>query len=118
MLESGQLGFPFEQDILHMRNDHLRMVLDLGWYPDGDPQGSYGLVLIQADPPDQHAEMPPHTVSKKRGGITYTYALQADFSGDPWRHPLVEFNSRDATEIAAKIDELLAKADSGELGTA
>ena len=59
----GRLDFPFVQDILQLRNRNLRMPLDLGWYPDGDPNGSYRLVLVQWDQLPNHAEMPRQTIT-------------------------------------------------------
>ena len=43
--------FTFVQDILYMRkrSGDQMVHLDLGWYPDGDPDGSYRLVAILND---------------------------------------------------------------------
>lgn len=115
-LAGDRLKFPFVQDILHMRNDYRRLALDLGWYPEGDPDGMFRLVLIQWDKPPQHSDMPKRSITMKRGGLEYTYELQPLRVGDPWSHPLVDFSSRDQTDIVAKINETLAKVELGQLG--
>lgn len=114
--DDGQLDFPFVQDILQLRNDHLRLTLDLGWYPDGDPHGSFRLLLIQGDPPPNHDAMPKRTITIKRNGMEYIYALQPANVGDGWSHPLVDVSSSDATEIVAAINDTLAKVAAGQLG--
>ena len=116
LLECGRLDFPFVEDILQLRNDHLHMTLDLGWYPDGDPNGSFRLLLIQWDTPPDHDAMPKQTITTERNGIEYTYALQPLLVGDAWSHPLVDISSSDQSEIVAHINETLAKVAAGQLG--
>lgn len=43
--------FTLVEDILFMKkeNDSQTVSIDLGWYPDGDPAGAYGLVAILND---------------------------------------------------------------------
>lgn len=83
------LDFPFYQDILYMQNDSRRMGLDLGWYPDSDPDGAYTLQLIQWSAPPMHHEMPKPSIRVKRNEIEYTYDLQPVRWGNPWPKPLV-----------------------------
>ncbi|MCA9071849.1 MAG: hypothetical protein KDA84_23135 [Planctomycetaceae bacterium] len=116
-LDGDWLGFPFSQDILQLHNDHLRMLLDLGWYPDGDPDGHFRLILIQWDAPPNHSAMPKQTITEVRNGIEYTYVLQPLLVGDPWSHPLVDVSSKDPYEIVTQINDTLAKAADGELGS-
>ena len=116
-LDGDRLDFPFVEDILQLRNDKLRMTLDLGWYPDGDPNGSFRLLLIQWDPPPQHSEMPKQRISTTRNGIEYTYALQPLLGGDAWSHPIVDISSTDQKEIVAQINDTLARVANGELGS-
>ena len=115
-LESGQLDFPFVEDILLLRNDHRRMELDLGWYPDGDPDGAYRLVLVQWDAPPEHGAMPKKSITRLRNGIEYTYKLQPLLVGDAWSHPLVEYSSVDQYEIVSHINETLRRVATGQLG--
>ncbi len=117
MLESGRLDFPFVEDILQLTNDYRRMALDLGWYPDGDPNGHYRLVLIQWDAPPKHNDMPKQSIATERNGIEYTYQLQPLLVGDAWSKPLVDFSSRDQGVIVTRINDTLAKVESGELGS-
>ena len=117
LLDDGRLDFPFVEDMLQLRNDHLRMTLDLGWYPDGDPTGNFRLLLIQWDAPPNHDAIPKRTITTERNGVKYTYALQPTLSGDSWSHPLVEISSADQSEIVAHINDILAEVAAGELGT-
>jgi len=116
-LEGDRLDFPFVEDILQLRNDHLRMTLDLGWYPDGDPNGSFRLLLIQWDAPPNHSDMPKRSITTKRNGIEYTYALQPVLLGDAWSDPLVDFSSTDQNEVVAQINDTLAEVAQGRLGS-
>lgn len=117
VLNEGRLDFPFVQDILQLNNRHLRMTLDLGWYPDGDPRGSFRLALIQWDTPPNHHEMPKQTITQTRNGIKYRYTLEPVLLGNAWDHPLVEFTSTSQHEIAEQIDEILMKVAQGQLGS-
>ena len=117
-LTTGRLDFPFVEDILQLTNDHRRMTLDLGWYPDGDPEGHYRLVLIQWDAPPEHAAMPKKSITTQRNGIEYTYRLQPVLVGDAWSKPLVEVTSSNQGVIVTQINDTLAKVEAGELGSA
>lgn len=39
--------FDFNQDLLQISHKTKNLLLDVGWYPEGDPTGSYGIELIQ-----------------------------------------------------------------------
>ncbi|MEC1672763.1 hypothetical protein [Bacillus mojavensis] len=39
--------FDFNQDLLQVSHKTKNLLLDVGWYPDGDPTGSYGIELIK-----------------------------------------------------------------------
>lgn len=41
-------NFTLTQDILNMRSDRgeQTVIIDLGWYPDGDPSGEYRLIAL------------------------------------------------------------------------
>lgn len=43
--------FTLVQDILYMRKENRKqtVAIDLGWYPDGDPHGTYRLVAVLND---------------------------------------------------------------------
>lgn len=115
--DDGQLDYPFVEDILQLQNNHLRMTLDLGWYPDSDPAGQFRLVLIQWDVPPQHEAMPKKSLTVERRGVNYTYVLQPLHVGDAWSNPLIEITSRDQYEIASRINETLALVFHGKIGT-
>ena len=116
-LDGDRLDFPFIEDILQLTNDHLRMTLDLGWYPNGDPSGYYRLLLIQWKKPPANGDMPKRTIRINRSGIEYLYTLQPLVTGDAWLHPLVEVSSRDKNEIADHINNTLAMVEHGQIGT-
>ncbi|WP_352426626.1 hypothetical protein [Bacillus sp. FSL K6-2865] len=39
--------FDFNQDLLQISRKTKNLLLDVGWYPEGDPTGSYGIELIK-----------------------------------------------------------------------
>lgn len=39
----------FTQDLLQLRHKRSNILLDLGWYPDGDSNGAYKIELIKDD---------------------------------------------------------------------
>ncbi|MFT3655565.1 hypothetical protein DALLNEIH_01989 [Bacillus sp. B01(2024)] len=39
--------FDFNQDLLQISHKTKSLLLDVGWYPEGDPTGSYGIELIK-----------------------------------------------------------------------
>ncbi|MEG7334782.1 hypothetical protein [Bacillus sp. 0102A] len=39
--------FDFNQDLLQISHKTKNLLLDVGWYPEGDPTGSYGIELIK-----------------------------------------------------------------------
>ncbi len=46
-VDGDRLDFPFVEDILQLTNEHLRMTLDLGWYPNENQAANYRLLLLQ-----------------------------------------------------------------------
>ncbi|MCY8471988.1 MULTISPECIES: hypothetical protein [Bacillus] len=39
--------FDFNQDLLQISHKTKNLLLDVGWYPEGDPTGNYGIELIK-----------------------------------------------------------------------
>lgn len=37
----------FTEDLLQITHSRYHLLLDVGWYPEGDPEGCYGLELIK-----------------------------------------------------------------------
>jgi hypothetical protein len=37
----------FTENLLQIKNIRYNILLDVGWYPEGDPNGSYGVELIK-----------------------------------------------------------------------
>ncbi|MCC2931188.1 hypothetical protein [Bacillus sp. LBG-1-113] len=48
--------FDFNQDLLQISHKTKNLLLDVGWYPDGDPTGSYGIELIKNEDWDNPLE--------------------------------------------------------------
>lgn len=40
-------SFAFVQDLLQIHGHHSSLLIDVGWYPEGDEQGEYVLVLLE-----------------------------------------------------------------------
>jgi hypothetical protein len=43
----GDLGEYLVEDLLQLTYSKSNIIIDLGWYPDGDEKGSYQLVLVK-----------------------------------------------------------------------
>ncbi|QJC90390.1 hypothetical protein K1Y82_18210 [Bacillus inaquosorum] len=41
--------FDFNQDLLQISHKTKNLLLDIGWYPEGDPTGCYGIELIKIE---------------------------------------------------------------------
>ncbi|MBN3522648.1 hypothetical protein [Paenibacillus apiarius] len=37
----------FTQDLLQLEHNRYNIIVDLGWYPEAEPEGEYGLKLIK-----------------------------------------------------------------------
>ncbi|MCA0755646.1 hypothetical protein KP806_11325 [Paenibacillus sp. N4] len=78
------------EDIVYFINQSRNRMLDLGWYPEGNPKGKYRLVLIEMDE-------------------------EEDKQIENWNNPLITFTSRDNIEIKNKVNEILNKVSEGLL---
>ncbi len=45
--EETQKWFNFTEDLLQLKHKNYNILLDVGWYPEADPNGVYGLELIK-----------------------------------------------------------------------
>ena len=68
----------FTQDLLQIANTEKGLLIDVGWYPDSDPAGCYGMELVRQD-------------------------SQGDWF---WEEPVVEFETRSLADLIAKINEI------------
>lgn len=81
--EMGDMGsIGFGEDLLHAVNKHTAVLLDLGWYPAGDPEGEYRLVAVRT-----HAD--------------------GDEMRASWGRPLRVLSSRSRAEIAQSVEDWL-----------
>ena len=39
----------FNQDLLQLKNEKRKLLLDLGWIPEADPEGTYELTLVHSE---------------------------------------------------------------------
>lgn len=44
--EDDRLWFHFTEDILQLKHKQRNIIIDLGWYPDIDPNGNYRVVAV------------------------------------------------------------------------
>ncbi|WNS44693.1 hypothetical protein [Paenibacillus sp. MMS20-IR301] len=79
----------YSEDLLLLVNNNNNKILDLGWYPEGKPQGQYTLLLI-----DQYDDIEQQTAA--------------------WDTPLVKFKTRDIDEVKLKIEKVLLQVNSGD----
>ncbi|MES2793707.1 MAG: hypothetical protein V4719_29100 [Planctomycetota bacterium] len=74
----------FLQDLLHIHNTAKKLILDVGWYPEADPTGSFGLVVVRR-------------VSDDRNLVPE----------DDWDHPLVDLETRSLDELLKQIEKII-----------
>ncbi|WP_143169207.1 hypothetical protein [Vibrio quintilis] len=106
--EDGFLDYPFYEDMLYMTNQGRMLAIDLGWYPDSDPEGSYHLLLLQAHVDE--AEFDSHvqqSITKRIASQSVVYRLEKQVSYD-FDHPLQSFQSKDIGQIQQQIDVFLS----------
>lgn len=72
----------FKEDMLQLTHSHYRVLVDLGWYPEHQPEGSFKLVLIQLT--DDKEDMP-----------------------EAWSHPIATYRSQSRQTIVATIEAWL-----------
>ena len=46
-IEDDKIWYKFSEDILNMVNTEHNILLDIGWYPEFNRDGHYGLVVIE-----------------------------------------------------------------------
>ncbi|CAM3956321.1 hypothetical protein VA7868_01063 [Vibrio aerogenes CECT 7868] len=107
-LEDGLIDYPFCEDMLYMTHQGRMRAIDLGWYPECDPEGAYHLILLQG-----HLEIPEFThqvkqsVTRKIGGQSLVYRLEKQIIYD-FEHPVKSFQSKDIYQVQAQIDVFLS----------
>ena len=102
-----RLEYPFHEDILWARNELFGFSIDLGWYPDSDPNGAYTLLLLRLN--DNTLKNVKQSLIKKiNGNQQIRYVLKTEFSED-WNKPIESFTSRDLNAIREKLNAFLSK---------
>ncbi|AIQ42188.1 hypothetical protein MKZ24_17980 [Paenibacillus sp. FSL R7-0297] len=88
--EEHEHRWEYNEDLFQFVNYNRKKILDLGWYPEFQPNGQYRLLLIHKsdDEEQQFAD---------------------------WANPLEVFNSRNIDEVKLKIEEILLKVTRGEM---
>ncbi|TYP78165.1 hypothetical protein [Paenibacillus methanolicus] len=80
----------FDEDLLMLVCDFRQIIVDLGWYPMGDPKGQYTIMVVaMSEDKDQQA--------------------------DNWLTPLLTFRSRSLPVIQNRINEIMDDVTLGKL---
>jgi hypothetical protein len=74
----------FLQDLVQAENETERVLLDVGWYPHADPNGSFRMLVVR-----QLADSNP-----------------AHISFD-WEHPLEDLETRSVDELLSRIHAIV-----------
>lgn len=83
------LTAPFHQSE-NFKGPAARFTIDVGWYPDGDPKGSYKCVVVTTD------------------GLDYT--RWEDHEGNPWAQPpIAEMETRSTAVVWRWMSETVSK---------
>lgn len=69
----------FHEDMLLMEHAHISLLVDLGWYPDGDSTGTFRAIVVRK----------------------YTEEEQAVRA---WQEPIAEFMSRSVEQVVAQLE--------------
>jgi len=71
-------SFVFVQDLLQLKHEGKKLLVDVGWYPEGDKTGSYKLVLLEGN----------------------------EKEGFNWDNPKIEFQTISLDELKNKIRQI------------
>jgi hypothetical protein len=74
----------FTEDLLQAENEGKGLILDVGWYPEADPNGCYKLKVIHFDAQDR--ENP---------------------EGYDWENPAFSFKTRSLAELLTTIQQFM-----------
>jgi hypothetical protein len=102
----GTLSYPFYEDILIVRNKNLRLSIDLGWIPDGDPNGCYRLKLLSWEDDPKFKSPPKGRIFKNIDGVNIEYKLTYPIL-ENWDAPLECYESKSRFDIQNKINDYL-----------
>lgn len=105
-LDDGLLGYPFYEDILYMLNEPWMIAIDLGWCPDGAPDGAYSLQLLMMKVAQTIHPPIKKAINRKIGDINVRYKLVEEVEVN-WGKPIDTFNSRNIIEVQNKLNEFL-----------
>jgi len=106
--EEAEGGYPFYEDILQMSHKNLRLTLDLGWYPEGDAEGKYKLILLPWEKETKAYQMSKKIIKRGFQDENFVYEIKENI--EPlWTSPLCSYEAKTWQEIALKIEEIFAK---------
>ncbi|MMZ62221.1 hypothetical protein D1872_244180 [compost metagenome] len=74
------------EDIFYFKSEVRKRSLDLGWYPEMSPTGEYAL-----------------------------YLLRIGQDGEDWAQPIIEYRTKDITQVIRKIQEIFEQVQAGIL---
>lgn len=89
--EEHEHRWEYNEDMFQLVNYRQKKILDLGWYPEFQPNGQYRLVLIQQ------------------------YDDNEDDQTNSWDNPIIKFETRSISDVIVKIEELLDQVSKGTI---
>jgi len=94
VLENGPEGFTiwdiyFKQDLYQAENERRGILIDVGWYPENDPEGYYNISVVKS-----------HYENKR---IKYD-----------WEHPLEEIQVKELKKLTNTLNVLFLKISNNE----
>ena len=104
--EEANGEYPFYEDILQMHNNYYRVTLDLGWYPEGEADGCYRLVLIAYEKSTKAYNLAKKTIKRGFQDENFVYEIKENIDCN-WEKPLISYEAKTWQEIALKMNEIL-----------
>ena len=104
--EEANGGYPFYEDILQMNNKDWCLTIDLGWYPEGDPNGTYRLYKLGWEKPSDAYQKVKKTLKRKFQDENFVYEIK-EKQKPIWSNPISVYEAKTWQEIALKIEEML-----------
>lgn len=88
--EEHEHRWEYNEDLFQFVNYRQKKILDLGWYPEFQPNGQYRLVLIQENDNE-------------------------DDETNSWSDPIIKYETRSISDVINKIEELLIQVSEGTI---
>ena len=106
-LEEGK-WYPFVEDILMMTNENYRLTIDLGWYPEGEEDGCFRLLLLPWEKPTKAYMSAKKTIKRGISDENFLYELKENINV-LWSNPICTCEGKTWQEIQTKLNKILKK---------